>query len=344
MGINFNDVIIKKEVSFDDLKDKVLVIDSFNILYQFLATIRQRDGTPLMDSNGRVTSHLNGLFYRTTKIMQYGLKPAFVFDGKPPELKFKERERRQSLKKEAQKKYEEAKDKEDIDSMRKYAQRTMTLTREMVDEAKELVAALGLPVIQAPSEGEAQAAYMVKKDHAYAVVSQDYDSLLSGAARLIQNLTVSERKKLPGRLSFATVKPTLIELEQNLNTLGIDNDQLIAAAMLVGTDYNQGGVKGIGPKNAVKLVKQYGKDFDSLFKDVKFYESCGVEWTEVYYTIKRMPVTDEYNLKFKSIDEEKLKGILVDRCDFSLERIENQLSKLINKNKAKQQKGLNEWF
>ncbi|MBW2991892.1 flap endonuclease-1 [Candidatus Woesearchaeota archaeon] len=344
MGINFKDIIIKKEVSFNDLKDKILVIDSFNVLYQFLATIRQRDGTPLMDSKGRVTSHINGLFYRTTRMLQHNLKPCFVFDGKAPELKHREKERRQSLKQEAQKKYEQAKEKEDIAEMKKYAQRTSSLTKDMAEEAKELIKALGLPVIQAPSEGEAQAAHIVKKGDAFAVVSQDYDSLLSGAPKLIQNLTVSERKKLPGKLSFATIKPELIELEHNLNTLGIDNDQLIAVAMLVGTDYNIKGVKGIGPKNALKLVKQHGKDFDKLFEEVKFEENCGLEWTEVYYTFKKMPVIDDYKIEFKSIDEEKIKKLLVDKFDFSEERVQNQLNKLTKKLKSKQQKGLGEFF
>jgi len=344
MGINFKDIIVKKEVSFDDLKNKILVIDSFNILYQFLATIRQADGTPLMDSKGRITSHLNGLFYRTTKMMQCSIKPAFVFDGKSPELKHREHERRQGLKKEAQKKFDEAKEKEDTEAMRKYAQRAMSLSREMVDQAKELILALGLPVIQAPSEGEAQAAYIVKKNDAFAVVSQDYDSLLSGADRLIQNLTVSERKKMPGKLSYATIKPELIELDYNLNNLGIDNDQLIAVAMLVGTDYNYGGVKGIGPKNAIKLVKQHGKDFEKLFKEVKFEEACGIGWTEIYDTIKKMPVTDDYSIKFRNIDEEKVKKILVDDFDFSGERVQSQLDKLVKKAKEKQQKGLSQWF
>jgi flap endonuclease-1 len=344
MGINLRDIIIKKEVSFEDLKSKVLVIDSFNVLYQFLATIRQQDGTPLMDSKGSITSHLNGLFYRTTKMLQYGIKPAFVFDGKSPALKHKEKERRQQIKHEARIKYEEAKEKEDIDAMKKYAQRTMTLTPNMVDQAKELIQALGLPVIQAPSEGEAQAAYIVKSGKAFAVVSQDYDSLLSGASRLIQNLTVSERKKLPGKLSFATIKPEMIELDENLNNLGIDRDQLIAVAMLIGTDYNPGGVKGIGPKNALKLIKQYKKDFPSLFASVKFNESCGVSWEDVYNTFKQMPVTDDYNLDFKDINEKKVKEILVNKADFSEERVDNQLEKLQKGLESKKQKGLGEWF
>jgi flap endonuclease-1 len=344
MGINLKEIIIKKEVSFEDLKDKILVIDSFNILYQFLATIRQMDGTSLMDSKGRITSHINGLFYRTTKLMQHNIKPVFVFDGKSPALKHKEKERRQQIKQEAKIKYEEAKEKEDIDAMKKYAQRTMTLTPEMIEQAKELVKALGLPYIQAPSEGESQAAHIVKKGEAFAVVSQDYDSLISGTPKLIQNLTVSERKKLPGKLSFATVKPELIELSENLNSLGVDNDQLIAVAMLIGTDYNVGGVKGIGPKNALKLVKQYGKDFDSLFSHVKFEESCGLEWKEIYNTIKNIPVTDNYCIDFKGIDEETVRSLLVEKFDFSEERVNAQLEKLSKSNKSKQQKGLGEWF
>lgn len=344
MGINLKDIIIKKEVSFDDLKGKILVIDSFNILYQFLATIRQRDGTLLMDSKGRITSHLNGLFYRTLSMLQKGLKPAFVFDGKPPDLKYKEHERRTKLKQEAQKKFEEAKEKKDIEGMKKFAQRTSKLTKDMIKEAKELVGAMGLPVIQAPSEGETQASHIVKKGEAFAVVSQDYDSLLSGAPRLIQNLTVSERKKKPGKLTFETIKPEILELDTNLNNLGIDNDQLIALAMLVGTDYNPSGVKGIGPKNALKLVKQHGKDFDKLFEEVKFEESCGISWTEVYYTIKKMPTTNDYKLEFANLDEVKIKKLLVDKFDFSEERVENQLAKLRKKLKSKQQKGLTEWF
>jgi flap endonuclease-1 len=155
---------------------------------------------------------------------------------------------------------------------------------------------------------------------------------------------VSERKKLPGKLSFATVKPEMIELHENLNNLGIDNDQLIAVAMLVGTDYNIGGVKGIGPKNALKLVKQHKKDFGALFSSVKFEESCGIAWEEVYDTIKKIPVTDDYALCFNAPDEGKIKSLLVDRFDFSEERISSQLEKLQDNIKSKQQKGLNEWF
>ena len=147
MGTNLKDLLVMKEIEFKDLKDKILVVDTFNVLYQFITTIRQRDGTPLKDSHGRVTSHLTGLFNRTTRLMKEGIKLAFVFDGEPPELKQKERMRRTELKKEAMKMFKAAKKKGDEAEMKKYAARTSKLTGEMIEESKELIAALGLPVI-----------------------------------------------------------------------------------------------------------------------------------------------------------------------------------------------------
>ncbi len=344
MGTAIIDLLKTKEISFEELKNKRLAVDAFNMLYQFLSTIRQRDGSLLTDSNGNVTSHLVGLFARTVNLMEKGLKLAFVFDGVVPKLKEEERERRKSLKEEAQRKYELAVEKEDIKSMKKYAARTSLLTKEMIDESKDLIQALGLPVIQAPSEGEAQASYIVKKNKAYAVVSQDADSLLFRAPLLIRNLSVSGRRKKADSLSYVAVKPEIIDLAENLNLLGIDQDQLIALAMLVGTDYNKGGIKGIGPKNALKLVKQYNKDFDHLFDGVKWNTFFNYSWREVYYLIKKMQVTDDYKLEWKDTDEDKVIELLVDKHNFSKERVEKGLSKILKKQKSKNQKGLKDFF
>ncbi len=163
MGVQITELLVKKEINLNELANKVIAVDSHLFLYQFLTTIRQRDGSLLIDSKGRVTSHLAGLFTRSTKLIEAGLKLVYVFDGEPPKLKHEERERRKKVKIEAQKKYEEAKKKEDLEEMRKYAARTTRLTPEMIEEAKKLIKALGIPVVEAPSEGEAQAAYMVKK-------------------------------------------------------------------------------------------------------------------------------------------------------------------------------------
>ena len=188
MGTNLKDLIEFKEITFDELKNKIVVIDTFNMLYQFLSNIRQRDGSLLKDSKGNVTSHLTGLLGRTIKFLEMGLKPAFVFDGVPPKLKQQERKRRKELKQVAKIQYNQAKAKGNIEDMKKYASRTSRLTTEMINEAKDLVNALGCPVIQAPSEGEAQAAYIVNQGEAFAVVSEDYDSLLYGAKRILKNL------------------------------------------------------------------------------------------------------------------------------------------------------------
>src|SRR3989338_1603459 len=183
MGVAFKDLIQAKEIDLDFLSGKTILLDAYNIIYQFLTTIRGRDGALLMDSKGNITSHILGLFARTTSFMQKNIKLAFVFDGKPPELKQKTAEHRNKLKLEAQQKYDEAAKAEDLDEMKKYASRTARLTKDMVEESKKLISFLGLPVIQAPSEGEAQAAYMAAKGSAYAVGSQDFDSLIHGATR-----------------------------------------------------------------------------------------------------------------------------------------------------------------
>jgi flap endonuclease-1 len=344
MGVNLKEIVVKNEISIPQLCGKRLVVDGNNVLYQFISTIRQADGTLLMDSHGSVTSHLNGLFYRTTKLMHYGLKLIFVFDGKPPELKLAERERRAGIKEDAQRMYDKAKEAGNVDDMKKYAMRTSRLTREMMDEAIELITALGIPVIRAPSEGEAQAAYLVKNGDAFAEISQDYDCLLFGVPRMVQNLTISERKKKKDKLAYETVKPQIIELEPNLKQLGIDHDQLIALGLLVGTDYNIGGIKGIGPKKALDLIKKYPSDFNGLFESVKWSEHFSYPWKEVFNLFKEMPVHKDYTLKWDEIDQDKLISLLCDKHEFSRLRVEDTLNNLKSSQSKISQKGLGDFF
>jgi len=344
VGVNLKDLIVKKEVSIPQLAGKKLVVDGNNILYQFLSTIRQMDGTPLMDSHGHVTSHLNGLFYRTTKLMQYGIKLVFVFDGKPPELKKAESERRASLKEEAKHLYDEAKKAGDVEDMKKYSMRTSKLTREMIDEAIELITALGLPVIRAPSEGEAQAAYLVKKGEVYAEISQDYDCMLFGVPRMVQNLTISERKKMKDKLSYEVVKPQMTELDENLKNLGLTQDQLIVLGILVGTDFNVGGIKGIGPKKAISLIKEHGDNFDALFESVKWNDFFSYSWKEVFRLFKEMPITQDYSLVWKTVDEAAVFSVLCDKHEFGRVRVEEVLERLRKSLSESAQKGLGDFF
>jgi flap endonuclease-1 len=343
MGVAFKGLIISKEIELEDLKNKIVILDSYNVLYQFITTIRGRDGSLLMDSKGNITSHLVGLFSRTASLMQKGIKPVFVFDGKPPELKQKTREERRALKLGAEKKFLEAQKKDDKEEMKKYASRTSRLSKEMIDEAKELVSLLGLPIVQAPSEGEAQAAYMVQKNKGFAVGSQDFDSLVHGATKLVRNMSISGKRKKGHTIGYETISPELIDLSENLNNLGIDQSQLIVLAMLIGTDYNPGGIKGAGPKNALKLVKQHKTDFDTLFKEVKWNDYFDFPWTDVFYLIKKIPTTNNYNLKWENVNNEKIKDMLIDKYEFSEQRVENTLEKQKKETSKKQQKSLGDF-
>lgn len=340
MGTKIFELIAKKEISIEELNNKIIVIDTSLYLYQFLATIRQADGSLLTDSNGNVTSHLVGLFSRTTNLMEHGLKLAFCFDGKPPELKIEEQQRRKEVKIKSQTEYEAAKQRKNIELMKKYASRTSKLTNEMVQEAKDLLTALGLPVIQAPSEGEAQASFIVKNGDAYAVSTNDADCLLFGTPRLIKNLSVSQKKKMPGKSAYVSTKPQLIELKSTLTELEINQDQLIALAILVGTDYNYGGIKGIGHKTALKLVKEYKNDFNSLFKKVDWDKYYEFSWQKIFSIIKNMPVTKDYKLQWDKPNTEAIKKLLCEKHDFTEQSVENKLSKI----KSKTQKGLSQFF
>ncbi len=345
MGLQFKDLVVKREIEIKDLKGKVLAVDAYNYLYQFLTTIRGADGSALTDRHGNITSHLIGLFNRTTALMEQGLKLVFVFDGKPPEIKLKTWEKRTAVKKEALLKLKEAEKAGDIEGMKKFASRTAVLTKEMLADAQKVIAALGLPIVQAPSEGEAQAAYMAKKKDAYASLSQDYDNLIFGCPLLIRNLSITGKRKRAGRLAFQTVKPEMISLKEVLSHLELNLDQLIVLAILVGTDYNPGGVKGIGPKTALKLVKKQGKEFEAVFDAVKWKEHYPeLDWKKIFNTVKNMPVTDDYSLEWKKIDEEELIELLVRKHDFSEERVRGKLERLKSEQGKLKQKGLGNFF
>ena len=342
MGVKLKDFIKSKTITLDELNGKILAIDAHNMLYQFITTIRQRDGSLLVNSRGMVTSHLNGLFYRCTSFIERGMKLAFVFDGKAPALKSKEIERRKGLKIDAQLKFEAAQKKGDIDAMRMYGSRTAVLTKEMIEESKELLLLLGIPVVQAPSEGEAQAAYMTSRGDAFAAVSQDYDSLLSGSERVVRNLSIEGKRKRNGKFAYDIVKPELILLSDVLNSLGVDREQLIVMAILIGTDYNPKGVPGIGPQKALKLVKSE-KDFDRIFEKIEWKKHFDVDWKEIFYTIKDMPVLKDYKLQWSNPDIEGIRALLVEKHDFSAERVEQKLKKFVEEKDARKQMGLGRW-
>jgi flap endonuclease-1 len=322
MGVQISEILPKKQIDLEYLKGKTIAVDSFNWLYQFLSSIRQPDGTLLMDSKGRTTSHLSGLFYRNAKLIESGIRTIYVFDGKPSELKRKEQEKRREAKKEARKKWEKALEQGDEAEAKKQAMRTAELTHEMVDESKELLAAMGIPIVQAESEGEAQCAMMAIQKEAFAAASSDFDSLLFGSPRMVKNLNITGKRKIRGKET--TIYPELIELQETLSALGINHDQLIILGILTGTDYNNGGVRGIGPKKALKLIAEH-RTFEKIFENVQW--EFDVEPMEIFELFKK-PKYIKTAIEFRNPDCEGIKKILCDNHDFSQERIDSVLKKI----------------
>jgi len=326
LGVNLRDLVPKKTAELKDLSGKSIAIDAYNALYQFLAIIRQPDGTPLKDSQGRITSHLSGLLYRTANLVELGIKPIYVFDGIPPALKEAEIKRRMRMKEEALEKYEKAIKEGRIEEARMYAQATAALKDYMAEDAKRLLNLMGVPWVQAPSEGEAQAAYMVKKGNADYCASQDYDSLLYGAPRLVRNVTISGRRKLPRKPVYVEVKPEVVELDELLEILGITHEQLIDIGILVGTDYNPEGVKGIGPKTALKLIKEHGS-LENVLPKLKEAE-FPVPPEKIREIFLKPKVTDNYKIEWKEPDVEGVVAFLCGERDFSEDRVRKALEKM----------------
>ncbi len=343
MGVNLGDLVPKTSVDLKNLGGKKVAIDAYNALYQFLAIIRQPDGTPLKDHTGKITSHLSGLFYRTCNLLEMGMKVIYVFDGVPPALKEVEIKRRSKVKEEALVKYEKALNEGKTEEARMYAQMTSRLKDYMADDSKRLLSLMGVPWVQAPSEGEAQAAHLVKKGEADYCSSQDYDSLLFGAPFLLRNLTISGRRKLPRKKVYVEVVPETVELRRVLSEWSITYGQLVDIGILIGTDFNPDGVKGIGPKNALKLVKAHGT-LEVALQTVKEAE-FPVEPRLIREVFLHPKITDSYRIVW---GEPEVKGVVDFLCgekDFSEDRVQNALGRTIEgMKKAKAKTTLEEWF
>jgi flap endonuclease-1 len=323
MGVVLTPIVQPRQIALGDLAGKTLAVDAHGDLYQFLALIRLRDGTPLKDSHGRVTSHLSGLFFRTTRLIaEHRLRLVFVFDGVPPQEKQDELKRRRAVKAGFEKARDEALARGDLADA--YAKATMTsrLTKEMVAEARELLRLLGLPVVQAPSEGEAQAAHMAHRGDVWAAASKDYDTLLFGAPRLLRFLSISGREFLPSKGQFRPLVPEVIDLDHQLGLWGISRESAIDLALLIGTDFND-GVRGIGPRKALALVQRYGR-IEEMPQEIR--EAMG-DVTALRRIYSSPPVTDDYAIRFSEPDRDGIIRFLCDERLFSHARVTDALSR-----------------
>ena len=332
MGVDLRDIVIKEEIEFSQLHGKILSVDALNALYQFLAIIRQQGGEALKDRQGRTTSHLSGLFYRTVNLIEYGIRPLYVFDGIPPQQKLDTLRARKAHKVVAQQRAVRAKVDGRTQDYAKYASQSLTFSKEMLSESKQLLSLMGIPYFDAPSEGEAQASHLCATDpRIFAVASQDYDSLLFGAPMLVRNATITGRRKLPGRSVYREITPELLSLEAVLSNLGLTREQLIEVALLVGTDYND-GVKGLGPKKALEAVR--GGTFDSYGLDPSLKDM-----------FLSPEVSDSVKYTFSMPDEDGVYAFLCDEHDFSRLRVERALERLTKGlETVLKQETLDQWF
>ncbi len=333
MGVAIRDILAdcKETLTWDGLSGTAAV-DAHNALYQFLSIIRQPDGTPLMNGSGRITSHLSGILFRTVNFLEKGIKPVFVFDGKSPEFKQETIEQRREVRTRADEAWKAALREGDMEEAYKQASASARIDSYIIASSHELLDLLGIPWVQAPSEGEAQAAHMAQGGSVTYAVSQDYDSLLFGSPVLVRNLTVSGRRKTRGRT--ITVNPERIVLSSLLDCLGVTREQLVEIGILVGTDFNP-GIRGVGGKTALKVVRN--GEFESVIAE----KQPGFDPAPIRDFFLDPPVTDDYALEWRAPDVEGVAEMLCGRYDFSEERVRSALAKVSVK---ATQKTLDAWF
>lgn len=326
MGVQLGDIVDARKLSINELQGRTVAFDGNNILYQFLSIIRGQDGQPLKDRQGNITSHLSGLLYRNSSLMEEGVKIVYVFDGRPHSFKRTVLERRQATRKVAKKEYDKAVESGDQEKARRYGQQSVVASTDIISEAKELLSLMGIPWVQAPGEGEAQTAYMAAKGAVWGAASQDFDSLLYGAPRHIRNLSITGRRKLPRKNVYIKIEPEILELDKIKRDLGLNQSQLIDLGILVGTDYNPDGIKGIGPKTALKLIKEHGSLEDSLphIKNVEFPHPV----EEIKELFLKPRTTDDFVLEWNKPDVAGLLGFLCAEHNFSQSRVMSAVEKM----------------
>jgi len=339
MGIKLSDLVDGEKWALADFSKKKIAIDAYIVLYQFITSIRMSDGSMLTDYQGRPVSHLKGLLSRTSRLVGQGIMPVFVFDGKPHPLKANTLAARKAIKEAAKSDYLKALEEGDMETAKRKAAQTSKVTPAMVDQSMKLLELMGIPVVQAPGEGEAQAAYMAKKGDVWGCASQDFDALLFHAPHLIRNLTSTGRRKLPGVNRYINVEPEYIDLKHALEVLGINHTQLIDMAMLIGTDFNE-GIKGVGPKTALKLIKEY-ENLETILKEKEYVID---DLQEIRSIFESPNVTDDYTLKWGITDDVGLKKFLCGEFGFSEESVNKSLETLTKFQATVAQTNLEQWF
>ena len=315
LGILVKELKVGKIVDIDFFRGKIIAVDALPTLYEMLAMIRDKRGLYLVDKSGRVTSHLVGLFNRVCRMLANEIRPVFVFDGPPHPLKMRELELRKKEKMEFQKKFIQAVLSGRYDEAKKLGKRAMFVNDEMIQSAKRLLKLMGIPIINAPHDGEAQTAYLVKKEEAFVAAVRDWDAFLYGSPRIVMDLKLSPTPY---------VLPRFYELSEFLEKAEITLKQLIDIAILIGTDYSPEGFEGIGPKKAYNLIKKY-KSIEELIKHRKIKWKYDIPPDTIRNIFLNPDVTDNYTIEFREPNVEKVIEFLVEEYNFSRKRVQKEL-------------------
>lgn len=326
-----------KECDIKSYFGRKVAIDASMCLYQFLIAVRQ-DGNVLQNEEGETTSHLMGMFYRTIRMIENGIKPVYVFDGKPPQLKFGELEKRSERRAEAEKKLEAAQEAGEVEEVSKFTKRLVKVTQQHNEECKKLLRLMGVPYVEAPCEAEASCAALVKAGKVYATATEDMDGLTFGTPVLLRHLTASEAKKLAVQE---------YHINRVLQEMGLTHEQFVDLCILLGSDYCE-TISGIGPKRAIDLIKQHKtiEDILSHIDTKKYPIPEGWLYKEARQLFLNPEVVDPevIDLKWSEPDEEGLVKFMCEEKQFNEERIRNGAKKLMKSRQGSTQVRLDDFF
>lgn len=320
-----------KEHDIKNYMGRTVAVDASMFLYQFLVAVRSDGpGGIFTNASGDVTSHLIGMFYRTIRMRENGIKCCYVFDGKPPQMKSGELEERRKRREEAKKKMEEAKNADNAEEEAKYERRLVKVSKQHVADTKTLLSLMGVPYVEASCEAEATCAELCKKGKVWATATEDMDALTFGTVRLLRGLHHSEARKQPVRE---------FNLQKALEGLELTMEQFIDMCILCGCDYTS-SIRGIGPKSSLKLMKEHGSIENILENlDSKKYKPPQ-DFLQQYKQARQMftdaDVTDVSNiqLKWREPNEEGLIDFLCTQKEFNIDRVKKGVQRL-QKAKAK---------